>query len=234
MEITIKAGDNIPPGKYELSDPSKLENAKSNLSFKGSERDLLLEYDRIAGCLVRNKQILPPASIWQIEKAHEQRSIESFTDDELRVVMRRAENTNVAGSLYQRASNEWALRKDLKMIAAATREKWSSDKLPLGYPATCNSDLIREVVEDLVEDKRSRLLGGKVNAIWEKVIDDLIKNGQKELEQRRAVRKWHERPFGLILIGVLIGQISILLNYAVPFIIHIDWVETGFWSLLKF
>lgn len=110
MEIEIKEGDNLPAGKYQLTGREKLENARGNLCYGVSNREFLLEYDRIAGRVLRDGVVLPPQSLWQIEQKHMNRPIEEFTDDELHAIIRRAENSNVPGSLYQKAYNEWQIR----------------------------------------------------------------------------------------------------------------------------
>jgi len=45
--------------------------------------------------------------------------IEQFTDEELLAVIRRAENSNIPGSLFQRASTEWGIRHQKKILDAA-------------------------------------------------------------------------------------------------------------------
>lgn len=50
------------------------------------------------------------------------KSINEFTDEELLVVIRRAENTNVPGSQYQKAYNEWQIRHQQKMLEATKKE----------------------------------------------------------------------------------------------------------------
>lgn len=47
--------------------------------------------------------------------------IKEFTDDELLVVIRQAENTNVPGILYQKAYNEWQIRHQQKMLEATQK-----------------------------------------------------------------------------------------------------------------
>lgn len=205
MEIFIKDGESILAGKYELTGREKLENAKGNLSNGYTDRQLLIEYDRIAGRLLRDGQLLPPQSIWQVEKAREQRPIEEFSDEELQTIIRRAENTNISGSLYQKANNEWKLRHDQKMFDATKRKKWSSDNVPVGYPASCASDQIREVLQDLSDEKTRELHRGKNNPFWEKIINGHIESGQRELSLRREIRKWYEKPLGLIGVGIIIG-----------------------------
>ena len=218
MKIKISKNDNLPEGEYELTGREKLENALGNLSYGRSDREKLLEYDRIGGRVVKDGVVLPPQSLWKLEQEHMNKPIEQFTDEELLAVIRRAENTDVPGSLYQRVSNEWKLRQDQRILKAATREKWSSEKVPIGYPMSCSSDQIRDVIQDLSEEKYKKLQNGKVNIIWEKIVDDLVKNGQAELAQRREARHWYEKPPGMIAISTVIGLVVAYLTY------HFGWV----------
>lgn len=48
----------------------------------------------------------------------DKKTIEQFTDEELLAVIRQAENTNISGSLFQRASNEWNIRHQQKILEA--------------------------------------------------------------------------------------------------------------------
>lgn len=162
MKIKIGKNDNLPEGEYELTNREKLENALGNLSYGRSDREKLLEYDRIAGRVVRDGVVLPAQSLWKLEQEHMNKPIEQFTDEELLAVIRRAENTNVPGSLYQRANNEQKLRQDQRMLNATAREKWSSEKVPIGYPRSCSSDHIRNVIQDLSEEKMRNFVGVRI------------------------------------------------------------------------
>ncbi|MDO8514234.1 MAG: hypothetical protein Q7S50_01690 [bacterium] len=213
MKIRIGKNDNLPEGEYELTSREKLENALGNLSYGRSDREKLLEYDRIAGRTVKDGVVLSPQSLWKLEQEHMNKPIEQFTDEELLAVIRRAENVNVPGSFYQRASNEGKLRQDQRMLNAATRKKWSSERVPVGYPMSCSSDQIRDVIQDLSEEKHDKLQKGKFNIAWEKIVDDLIKNGQAELAQRRETRRWYEKPIGMIAIGIVIGLVVAYLTH---------------------
>lgn len=44
--------------------------------------------------------------------------------------------------------------------------------------------------------------------IWEKIVDDHIKNGQAELAERRETRRWYEKPVGMIAIGLVVAYLS--------------------------
>lgn len=103
MKIIIGKNDNLPEGEYELTDTNKLENAKINIPFPASDRRVLLEYDRIAGRIVKDGNVLPVHSLYNLEKI---RPIEQYSNMEIVEVLRRAENTDISGSIYQKARNE--------------------------------------------------------------------------------------------------------------------------------
>lgn len=119
MKIKIGKDDNLPEGEYELTNPEKLQNAIGNLSYGRSEREKLLEYDRIAGRVVKDGRVLPPQSLWEMEQQHMNKPIEQFTKEELLSVIRRAENTDVPGSLYQRCNKEFEIRNQRELLEAA-------------------------------------------------------------------------------------------------------------------
>ena len=99
------------------------------------------------------------------------------------------------------------------MFDATKRKNWSSDNVPAGYPTSCTSDQIREVIQDLLEEKTSKLQRAKNNLSWEKIINGHIESGQRELSLRREIRKWYEKPPGLIGIGVVIGLVVAYLTH---------------------
>lgn len=132
MKIIIGQNDVIPAGEYELTDRNKLENAKGNIPFPASDRRILLEYDRIAGRILKDGKLLPPQTLWNIEK---NRPIEQYSNPEIIDILRRAENTDTPGSNYQKARNEWeqrqhqenqsqinALIKELKELKEVTKQ----------------------------------------------------------------------------------------------------------------
>lgn len=222
MKVNIDKNDSLPEGEYELTDRTKLENARMNIPPPASDRRVLMEYDRIAGRVVKDGAVLPPQSLWKQEQQHMNKPIGEFTDDELQSVIRRAENTNLSEGLYQRASNEWRLRQDKRLLKAASREKWHSGHVPVGYPKICRTEQIGDVIQDLTEEKHSKLQGGKSNPIWEKVVDDLIESGRAELEQRRETHRWYEKPLGMIAIGIVIGLVG---GLGVAYLAHrFGWV----------
>lgn len=131
MKVKIEKGDSLPEGEYELTDRVKLQNALGNLSYGRSEREKLLEYNRIGGRVVKDGKVLPPQSLWKIEQQHMNKPIEQFTRDELLAVIRRAENTDISGSLYQRASKELEIRNQKELLEATRTDRPWYDR-PLG------------------------------------------------------------------------------------------------------
>lgn len=89
-----------------------------------------------------------------------------------------------------------------------TDRKWRHDNLPIGYPKDCSEDQIRQVIQDLSEEKNNKLLGGKNNIFWEKIINDQLRNGKDELRDRQEIRHWYEKPVGIFLLGVLIAVVA--------------------------
>lgn len=131
MKIKIGWNDNLPEGEYELTSREKLENALGNLTYGRSDREKLLEYDRIGGKVVKDGAVLLPQSLWKLEQEHMDKPIEKFTKEELHAVVRRAENTNMAGSLYQRANKELEIRNQRELLEASKPNKHWYEK-PLG------------------------------------------------------------------------------------------------------
>ncbi|TAL49163.1 hypothetical protein EPN83_01315 [Patescibacteria group bacterium] len=131
MKIKIGKNNNLPGGEYELTNREKLENALGNLSYGRSDREKLLEYDRIGGRVVKDGTVLPPQSLWKLEREHMNKPIEEFTKEELHAVVRKAENTDVPGSLYQRANKELEIRNQRELLEVSKPNKPWYEK-PLG------------------------------------------------------------------------------------------------------
>jgi len=107
MKVIISASDSLPAGEYELTNREKLERAKNSIPFPKNERRILIEYDRLAGQIIKDGKTLSPQSLWNVEK---NRTIEQHSNEEILEILRRAENTDISGSLYQKARNEWEQR----------------------------------------------------------------------------------------------------------------------------
>ncbi|RJR31480.1 hypothetical protein C4569_01980 [Candidatus Parcubacteria bacterium] len=71
------------------------------------------------------------------------------------------------------------------------RERWSTDHIPDGYPQECNTDQLKNVIQDLNDEYVMKKKGGKHNKIWEDIILQQIKSGNEELKQRRQSNREH-------------------------------------------
>src|SRR3989344_3118291 len=68
MKVKIKKGDHLPAGEYELTNRDKIERAKNALPPGAINREVFIEYDKIAGRIVDSKgNVLPPQSFWKLE-----------------------------------------------------------------------------------------------------------------------------------------------------------------------
>ncbi len=110
MIIDIKNDKCLPEGRYVLWNPDKIERAKLSLPQSSSERAILIEYDKIGGLIVKDGEKLAPQTLWAIEIKKMADSVENLTDDEILEIIRKSENTNVPGSRYQKARNEFDIR----------------------------------------------------------------------------------------------------------------------------
>ena len=192
MKVTIGANDIIPSGEYELTSHVKLENAKGNLPFGPTDRQILMEYDRIAGQVKHDGEILPPQSLYNREV---QKPIEQYSDEELLAAIRRAENTNVPGSQYQGAQNEWNIRQ--QTIPKETTPKKHKKSYPRDYS--------NEELEELV-DKYGDLNVEKFNIGPSYFTKAAL--GLTELERRSAARLgWWS--FGTSLLALVLSGIAV-------------------------
>jgi len=194
MNMIIKEGDNLPSGEYVLTDRNKVENAKSNVPFGSSDRMILIEYDRIAGRVVKDEEVLPPQSLWQIEQQHMNKPIEQFSDAELLTVIRRAENTNIPGSLYQRANTEWQIRHQQKMLDITEKNR-------NGIFFEVGGDMTNHGVIHTAEDATVDIA----------VAGNYSSNNKTKIIQSSPVtsnKQWYEKPLGIVIIGIVIAIIS--------------------------
>lgn len=119
--------------------------------------------------------------------------IEDFSDEELLAVIRRAENSHIPGSLYQRASNEWKIRHDKKMLDAVGQSK-SGVFFEVGGDMT-NHGVIQTATDAVIGVAVAGNYSSNDNT-------KIIQNDNKSQK-----REWYEKPFGIILLTVLAGLI---------------------------
>ena len=203
MKIIIGNEDILPVGEYELTDPSKLARAKQALSANPSDREIFLEYDKIAGRVVNTstRQTMPHQTFWNIQNKHSDRPIERYSDAELLAVIRKAENTNVPGSRYQKANNEWQIRYQQATLKAMEENgKPSFVKIASGA-----------IVAGLTMKGNTMVGDGNFLRNEGKLEDANLENNQHILpviKSNENSKKWYEKPIGIIVLGVLIAVIA--------------------------
>jgi len=124
MTIEIKKDDCLPSGMYVLWNSEKIRRAKTSLPFGANNRDFLIAYDKIGGLTTRNGVKLPPQSLWEIVKNREADSVENLSNDELYLILRKAENSDVPGSRYLKAKIEFDIRHKRKMEYLGKKDWW--------------------------------------------------------------------------------------------------------------
>jgi hypothetical protein len=136
MQIEIFKDDYLPAGKYSLNNLSKSVRAMESLTVGSSDRDFLIAYDKIGGLIVDvdSGVKLPVHTFWNIEKI-KMSSMQNLSDDELETIIRLGENSNIPGSRYQRASNEWNMRHQKKMLEATKANSTQSAFVKIGAGA---------------------------------------------------------------------------------------------------
>lgn len=191
MTIDIKRDESLPEGLYVLWDQDKIKRAKSSLPLGSGERAILIEYDKIGGLIVKDGKKLAPQTLWNIEKAKAADSVENLSDAELLAIIRRAENTNVPGSRYQRSSSEWQIRQQIKLIEATKKDGG-------GIFFEVGGDMKNDGVIQTNENATVNIaVAGNYSSQKGKIIQDKKEKG----------KTWYEKPPGIIIITVISGLI---------------------------
>ena len=97
------------------------------------------------------------------------------------------------------------------------KEKWASDKLPEGYPTKCSAGQLKNVIQDLSDERYHKTQNGKVNVIWERLVSDLLESGREELRQRTRV---DGKIFQFSMDNPLIYVLVILLLAFIAFLVY--------------
>ena len=84
-------------------------------------------------------------------------------------------------------------------------KKWTSDKLPEGYPTDCSRRLLNEVIQDLSDELYTKTQAGKLNEIWRFLVITLIQSGHNELQRRNNTLVLKATVLGLIVSLIAIG-----------------------------
>lgn len=112
-EITLK----IDTKSYRLTNMNngnKYDRAIKDAGTNATPKQILAHYDKHAGYIQdENGNKIINGKFWEEENTRlqsELNTLASKSDEELEAIIRRAENTNVPGSLFQRAKIELELR----------------------------------------------------------------------------------------------------------------------------
>jgi len=112
-EIKLNADGKV----YQLTNQNngnKYDRAKADAGSNAVSKQILAHYDKLAGYIQdENGNKINNGPFWEAEKARladEINNLENKSNKELEAIIRRAENTNVPGSLFQRAKIELDLR----------------------------------------------------------------------------------------------------------------------------
>ena len=112
-EITLK----IDTKSYRLTNMNngnKYDRAIKDAGTNATPKQILAHYDKHAGYIQdENGNKIINGKFWEEENKrlqNELNNLASKSDEELEAIIRRAENTNIPGSLFQRAKTELELR----------------------------------------------------------------------------------------------------------------------------
>ncbi len=119
--------------------------------------------------------------------------IEQYSDVELLAIIRRAENANIPGSLYQRAQNEMQIRQQQKILDA-TKRGHGGVFFEVGGNMTNHG-----VIETDVNSTVDIAVAGNYSS----------NDRTKIIQGNPSVKKrWYEKPIGMIILTVIAAVIS--------------------------
>lgn len=126
-EINLNVGGKV----YRLTNQNngnKYDRAKADAGSSATPEKILAHYDKHAGYIQdENGNKVNNGAFWEAEKvrlANEINNLENKSDEDLEVIIRRAENTNVPSSLFQRAKIELELRDRKRRQEKLKSDKW--------------------------------------------------------------------------------------------------------------
>lgn len=192
MIIEIKDDENIPSGLYVLWNPDKIQRAKDSLPNFASDRDILIKYDEIGGLIVKDGIKLQLQTLYNLEKRKLNESVENLSDAQLLTIIRKAENTDISGSRYQKANTEWQIRQQNKLIEA-TKSKGGGIFFEVG--GNMKNDGVIQTSENAT-----------VNIA---VAGDYASQKGKIIQSRKTNNKkaWYEKPIGIVILMIIGGLI---------------------------
>jgi len=78
-------------------------------------------------------------------------------------------------------------------------EKWTSGKLPKGFPTECGRKLLNDVIQNLSDELYTKTQNGKSNEFWRFLVITLIQSGHNELQRRNNILVLKATVSGLII-----------------------------------
>ena len=95
------------------------------------------------------------------------------------------------------------------------RIKWNTNNMPNGYPKNCDTNLLKEVVQDLNDEYVTKKNGGKNNSFWESIIKQQLYVGNNELRLRTQGKSGHSwfsmnNPFVYVSVIVILAFLAYL------------------------
>ncbi|MDP3726238.1 MAG: hypothetical protein Q8R36_03515 [bacterium] len=129
---------------------NKYDRAKEDAGLNATSEQILAHYDKLGGYIQdENGQKINNGKCWEVEKARladEIDNLKNKSDEHLEEIIRRAENTNIPGSLFQRAKIELEIRdrrrgnvQDIKWVSVFRKYR---DEIIIGVVVTVVGGLI--------------------------------------------------------------------------------------------
>src|SRR3989338_1183668 len=126
-EINLNVGGKV----YRLTNQNngnKYDRAKTDAGSAATPEKILAHYDKHAGYIQdENGNKINNGAFWEAEKTllvSEINTLQNKSDEDLEAIIRRAENTNVPGSLFQRVEIELDLRDRNRRQEKPKSDKW--------------------------------------------------------------------------------------------------------------
>lgn len=89
------------------------------------------------------------------------------------------------------------------------KQKWTTEKLPKGYPTECKRKELNEAIQDLSNELYEKTQKGKSNEFWRFLILNLIQSGHNEL-QRQNNSLIAKATLGGLIISLIAVFLSIM------------------------
>ena len=111
-----------------MNNGNKYDRAVKEAGANATPKQILAHYDKHAGYIQdEDSNKIINGKFWEEEKTrlgNELNDLVNKSDEELEVIIRRAENINISGSLFQRAENELKLRDRRSKKIEPRKDRW--------------------------------------------------------------------------------------------------------------